>query len=102
MGLPFEFKFIDDDYPALYASEERRQVLVNLFCRSSNYNFLPWIIWSGVLTAQKGRKEIGTNSIRCYGASNVKTEITILAPLNFCSEAKVACLSASQRLQIIL
>lgn len=31
MGLPFEYKFLDDDYELLYASEERVSVLSRYF-----------------------------------------------------------------------
>jgi ABC-type antimicrobial peptide transport system permease subunit len=62
-SLPFEYKFIDDDYQALYASEQRAAVLSKFFAGIAILVSCLGLSGLAVFTAQKHIKEIGIRKI---------------------------------------
>ncbi len=59
MGLPFEYRFLDEDYQQLYASEERIAVLSRYFAGIAILISCLGLFGLAAFTAQKRQKEIG-------------------------------------------
>jgi ABC-type antimicrobial peptide transport system permease subunit len=66
-GLPFDYKFLDEQYQALYASEERVAVLSRYFAGLAILISCLGLFGLAAFTAQKRRKEIGVRKV--IGAS---------------------------------
>ncbi len=66
-GLPFEYKFLDDDYQALYASEQRVGILSRYFAGIAIIISCLGLFGLAAFTAQKRQKEIGIRKV--VGAS---------------------------------
>ena len=66
-GLPFDYKFLDDDYQALYASEQRVSVLSRYFAAVAIIVSCLGLFGLSAFTAQKRQKEIGIRKV--VGAS---------------------------------
>jgi putative ABC transport system permease protein len=66
-GLPFEYSFLDADYQALYASEERVAVLSRYFAGIAILISCLGLFGLAAFTAQKRQKEIGIRKV--VGAS---------------------------------
>ena len=45
-GYSLNYQFLDEDYQALYAAEQRVSAIVPVLCRYSDPNFLSWTLWS--------------------------------------------------------
>ncbi|MFD0751975.1 ABC transporter permease [Mucilaginibacter calamicampi] len=71
MGLPFNFTFIDEDYQALYASEERIQSLSKYFAGVGIIISCLGLFGLASFTAQKRRKEIGIRKVIGATANSV-------------------------------
>jgi ABC-type antimicrobial peptide transport system permease subunit len=71
LGLPFEYKFIDDDYQALYASEQRVAVLSKYFAGIGMIISCLGLFGLAAFTAQKRQKEIGIRKVLGATVSNV-------------------------------
>jgi len=69
-GLPFEFKFLDEDYQALYASEQRVAVLSRYFASIAIIISCLGLFGLAAFTAQKRQKEIGIRKV--LGATSVQ------------------------------
>ena len=67
MGLPFEYKFLDEDYEKLYAAEERVAVLSKYFAGLAIIISCLGLFGLAAFTAQKRQKEIGIRKV--IGAS---------------------------------
>lgn len=63
MGLPFEYKFLDDDYQALYASEQRVAVLSQYFAGLAIIISCLGLFGLVAFTAQRRQKEIGIRKV---------------------------------------
>jgi ABC-type antimicrobial peptide transport system permease subunit len=70
-GLPFEYKFLDDDYQALYASEQRVAVLSRYFAGIAIIISCLGLFGLAAFTAQKRQKEIGIRKVIGASVSNV-------------------------------
>jgi putative ABC transport system permease protein len=70
-GLPFEYKFLDDDYQALYASEQRVAVLSRYFAGIAIIISCLGLFGLAAFTAQKRQKEIGIRKVVGASISNV-------------------------------
>jgi putative ABC transport system permease protein len=70
-GLPFEYKFLDDDYQALYASEQRVSVLSEYFAGIAIIVSCLGLFGLAAFTAQKRQKEIGIRKVIGASVSNV-------------------------------
>jgi len=70
-GLPFEFKFLDEDYQALYASEQRVSVLSRYFAGIAIIISCLGLFGLAAFTAQKRQKEIGIRKVIGASVSNV-------------------------------
>lgn len=70
-GLPFEYKFLDEDYQALYASEQRVAVLSRYFAGIAIIISCLGLFGLVAFTAQKRQKEIGIRKVIGASASNV-------------------------------
>jgi len=66
-GLPFEYKFLDADYQALYASENRVSALSKYFAALAVIISCLGLFGLAAFTAQKRQKEIGIRKV--VGAS---------------------------------
>ncbi len=62
-GLPFEYKFLDDDYAALYASEQRVALLSQYFAGLAVIISCLGLFGLVAYTAQKRQKEIGIRKV---------------------------------------
>ena len=90
MGLPFQFTFIDEDYQALYASEERIQGLSKYFAGIGIIISCLGLFGLASFTAQKRRKEIGIRKV--IGAS--VNGLTLMLSIDFLKLVTIACLVA--------
>ena len=70
-GLPFEFKFLDEDYQALYASEQRVAVLSRYFAGMAIIISCLGLFGLAAFTAQKRQKEIGIRKVVGATVGNV-------------------------------
>jgi putative ABC transport system permease protein len=70
-GLPFQYKFLDDDYQALYSSEERVSVLSRYFAGIAIIISCLGLFGLAAFTAQKRQKEIGIRKVVGASVSNV-------------------------------
>jgi putative ABC transport system permease protein len=66
-GLAFEYRFLDDDYEALYQSEQRVSVLSRYFAGIAILISCLGLFGLAAFTAQKRKKEIGIRKV--VGAS---------------------------------
>ena len=71
MGLPFEYKFLDDDYQALYASEQRVSILSRYFAGIAIIICCLGLFGLAAFTAQKRHKEIGIRKVIGASVSSV-------------------------------
>lgn len=71
MGLPFEYKFIDEDYQKLYASEQRVAILSRYFAGIAILISCLGLFGLAAFTAQRRQKEIGIRKIIGATVSNV-------------------------------
>jgi len=70
-GLPFDYKFLDDDYQALYASENRVSLLSRYFAGLAIIVSCLGLFGLAAFAAQKRRKEIGIRKVVGASISNV-------------------------------
>ncbi len=70
-GLPFEYRFMDEDYQALYASEERVAVLSRYFAGMAIVISCLGLFGLAAFTAQKRQKEISIRKITGASVGNV-------------------------------
>jgi putative ABC transport system permease protein len=70
-GLPFEYKFLDDDYQALYSSEQKVAVLSCYFAGIAIIISCLGLFGLAAFTAQKRQKEIGIRKVVGASASNI-------------------------------
>ncbi len=70
-GLPFEYKFLDEDYQVLYASEQRVAVLSRYFAVIAIIISCLGLFGLAAFTAQKRQKEIGIRKVIGASVSNV-------------------------------
>jgi ABC-type antimicrobial peptide transport system permease subunit len=66
-GLPFEYAFVDQDYQALYAAEQRVSVLSRYFAGIAILISCLGLLGLAAFTAERRRKEIGIRKV--LGAS---------------------------------
>lgn len=71
MGLPFEYKFLDDDFQRLYASEQRVAVLSRYFAGIAILISCLGLFGLAAFTAQKRQKEIGIRKVVGASVSNI-------------------------------
>ncbi len=88
LGLPFEYKFMDDDYQRLYASEQRVSVLSRYFAVVAIIISCLGLFGLAAFTAQKRQKEIGIRKI--VGAS--VTNIAVMLSKDFLMLVLIAVL----------
>jgi ABC-type antimicrobial peptide transport system permease subunit len=67
LGLPFEYKFLDEDYQRLYASEQRVSILSRWFAGIAILISCLGLFGLAAFTARKRQKEIGIRKV--IGAS---------------------------------
>ena len=70
-GLAFDYKFLDDDYQALYLSEQRVAVLSKYFAGIAILISCLGLFGLAAFTAQKRQKEIGIRKVIGASVSNV-------------------------------
>jgi putative ABC transport system permease protein len=90
LGLPFQFTFINEDYQALYVSEERIQVLTKYFAAVGITISCLGLFGLASFTAQKRRKEIGIRKV--IGAT--VNGLTLMLSIDFLKLVTIACLIA--------
>jgi putative ABC transport system permease protein len=78
-GLPLDFKFLDDDYQAMYSSEERVAKLSRYFAGIAIIISCLGLFGLAAFTAQKRQKEIGIRKV--IGAS--VNDITMMLSKDF-------------------
>lgn len=71
LGLPFEYKFLDEDYRRLYASEQRVSVLSRYFAGIAIIISCLGLFGLAAFTAQKRQKEIGIRKVVGASVSNI-------------------------------
>ena len=71
MGLPLEYKFMDEDYQNLYASEERVAALSRYFAGIAILISCLGLFGLAAFTAQRRQKEIGIRKVVGATVSNV-------------------------------
>lgn len=76
LGLPFEYKFLDDDYRQLYASEQRVSVLSRYFSGIAIIISCLGLFGLAAFTAQKRQKEIGIRKVVGASVSNIATMLS--------------------------
>ena len=69
-GIPLEAKFLDDEYQALYESEQRVSKLSKYFASVAIVYFMFRTFWSGVVYGRTKTKEIGIRKI--FGCSEFR------------------------------
>ena len=89
-GLPFEYKFLDDEYQKLYASEQRVGFLSRYFAGLALIICCLGLFGLAAFTAQKRQKEIGIRKV--LGAS--VRSIAFMLSKEFLSLVLVAALIA--------
>jgi putative ABC transport system permease protein len=70
-GEPFEYKFLDGDYQALYASEQRVSLLSRYFAGLAILISCLGLFGLAAFTAQKRKKEIGIRKVVGSSVANV-------------------------------
>jgi ABC-type antimicrobial peptide transport system permease subunit len=70
-GLPFQYVFLDDDYQALYASEQRVSVLSRYFAGIAVLISCLGLFGLAAFTAQKRQREMGIRKVVGASASTV-------------------------------
>jgi ABC-type antimicrobial peptide transport system permease subunit len=70
-GLPFEYRFLDDDYQALYSSEERVAGLSKYFASLAILISCLGLFGLAAFSAQKRQKEISIRKVVGANAANV-------------------------------
>ena len=76
LGLPFEYKFMDDDYQRLYASEQRVSVLSRYFAIVAIIISCLGLFGLAAFTAQKRQKEIGIRKIVGASVANITVKLS--------------------------
>jgi putative ABC transport system permease protein len=71
LGLPFDYKFLDDDYQNLYASEQKVAILARYFSILAIIISCLGLFGLATFTAQKRQKEIGIRKVVGATVSNV-------------------------------
>ena len=89
-GLPFEYKFLDDEYKNLYAAEQRVAQLSWYFAALAIIISCLGLFGLAAFTAQKRRKEIGIRKV--IGATGVR--VAMLLSNDFVRLVTVAILIA--------
>jgi len=89
-GLPFEFRFIDDDYQALYSSEQKVSILSRYFAGIAIIISCLGLFGLAAFTAQKRQKEIGIRKVVGASVSNV----VILLSKDYLKLVTIAMLTA--------
>jgi len=89
-GLPLDYKFLDDDYQAMYSSEEKVAVLSRYFAMIAIIISCLGLFGLAAFTAQKRQKEIGIRKV--VGAS--VNNITVMLSKDFLKLVLVAVLIA--------
>ncbi|HMG67617.1 MAG TPA: FtsX-like permease family protein, partial [Chitinophagaceae bacterium] len=74
-GLPFDYKFLDDEYQALYTSENRIATLSKYFAALAILISCLGLFGLAAFTAQRRRKEIGIRKV--IGASATRLAIML-------------------------
>jgi putative ABC transport system permease protein len=72
-----DYKFLDDDYQALYASEERVAVLSKYFAGITIIISCLGLFGLAAFTAQKRRKEIGIRKVIGASVTNITTMLSV-------------------------
>jgi putative ABC transport system permease protein len=90
MGLPFEYKFLDDSFETLYAAEQRIAVLSRYFAGIAILISCLGLFGLVAFTAQKRQKEIGIRKV--VGAS--VSQIFVMLSKDFLKLAIIAILIA--------
>jgi putative ABC transport system permease protein len=70
-GLPFDYKFLDDDYQALYSSEQKVAVLSRYFAGIAIIISCLGLFGLAAFTAQKRQKEIGIRKVIGASVGNI-------------------------------
>ncbi len=70
-GLPFEYKFMDEDYQAMYSSEEKVAVLSRYFATIAIIISCLGLFGLAAFTAQKRQKEIGIRKVIGASVNNI-------------------------------
>jgi putative ABC transport system permease protein len=70
-GLPFEYRFLDEDYQALYSSEKKVAVLSKYFAALAIIISCLGLFGLAAFTAQKRQKEIGIRKVVGATTNNV-------------------------------
>ncbi|HKO82814.1 MAG TPA: ABC transporter permease [Chitinophagaceae bacterium] len=71
LGLPFEYKFLDDNYQQLYAAEQRVALLSRYFAGLAIIISCLGLFGLAAFTAQKRQKEIGIRKVVGASVSNI-------------------------------
>jgi len=90
LGLPFDYKFIDDDFQALYASEQRVAVLSKYFAGIAIIISCLGLFGLAAFTAQRKEKEIGIRKV--VGAT--VTNVVVMLSKDFLKLVLIAVLIA--------
>ena len=70
-GLPFDYKFLDDDYQAMYSSEQKVAVLSRYFATIAIIISCLGLFGLAAFTAQKRQKEIGIRKVVGASVNNI-------------------------------
>ncbi|MCG2613513.1 ABC transporter permease [Terrimonas sp. NA20] len=91
MGLPFEYRFLDEDYDLLYATEDRISTLSRYFAGIVIIISCLGLLGLAAFTAARRRAEIGVRKV--IGAS--VTDIVVMLSADFLKLVVIAILIAS-------
>ena len=86
MGLPFDFKFMDDDYQILYESENRVAILSRYFAGIAIIISCLGLFGLTAFTAERRRKEIGIRKV--FGSNEL--DIISLLSIEFSKQLLVS------------
>ncbi|MEP7373260.1 MAG: ABC transporter permease [Chitinophagaceae bacterium] len=75
-GLPFDFKFLDDDFQLLYSSEQRVAVLSRYFAGIAILISCLGLFGLAAFTAQRRQKEIGIRKVVGASAGSIATMLS--------------------------
>lgn len=89
-GFPFEYEFLDDNYEALYASEQRVATLSKYFAGMAILISCLGLFGLAMFTAERRKKEISVRKV----LGQTVTEVTVMLSSDFAKLVLVAILIA--------
>jgi putative ABC transport system permease protein len=72
-AYPFDYRFVDDQFSQMFASEMLVSKLSRVFCCAGHCYIMPWFIWPCCLYCRTTYKEIGIRKVLGASVSGLAT-----------------------------